>query len=196
MRPIQPFTAPRPLVSRPNGARHGARHAKGSSEARSGTQEFSCYSSPARLIDIRLEYAHDLRTLGRHASATMKILCPSFPRQIKPASRRQIRLPTANLDSRSPADRISVLPTGQNPPSRRLHLSGAYPSWGLLGKGYARLTPEVHADVAGVAKGKGLGSRQTFLEGARGAGGTKTRRAGPCLREGLRPAAPLRFRSF
>jgi hypothetical protein len=46
---------------------------------------------------------------------------------------------------------------------------------------------EIHADVAGVAKGNGLGSRQTFLEGARLAGGTKTRRAGPCLREGQRP---------
>jgi hypothetical protein len=57
----------------------------------------------------------------------------------------------------------------------------------LVGNGVvATQPPEVHADVAGVAKGKGLEVVATFLEGAL-QGGTKTRRAGPCLREGQRP---------
>jgi hypothetical protein len=48
---------------------------------------------------------------------------------------------------------------------------------------------EVHADVAGVAKGKGFGSLQTFLEGAL-QGGTKTRMAGPLPARGAEPLSP------
>jgi hypothetical protein len=51
----------------------------------------------------------------------------------------------------------------------------------------ASITPEASPARAGVAKAKGFGSHQTFLEGARLAGGTKTRRAAPCLREGQSP---------
>jgi hypothetical protein len=103
------------------------------------------------------------------------------------ASLQQTILPAANLDARL----NEGLTQGCRKPPTALCSRSTQPALRVpfdgCGKGLWDITREVHADVAGVAKGKGLGSRKTFLEGPAAAGGTKTRRAGPCLREGQRP---------